>query len=312
MVKCKITGGKWLWFTLLSPYLHAVAERWLFSCWDFCFRCFLSTMVFVGVNLKLCVDRFTITVKKNYRRVPYHNWTHGFAVANMMYCIIKHNPDVFKTIEVVIPFLGTTFCLQVQDVEAFVFPVFSLVSAVFLLRLGERVWRVQTTVDLNNGDDHTGWTGIRMSGLRPWAEIGTCHVCKGVPLWISRWSLGFGKMRLVLVCKYYKGGRCKIFSEFGLAVTKIVSFALRSCVHARSQLVPIQSKPISAPFVDVLSWNIMACNANFCIDPPVRPGVSNSHHVPDAMGDMLDTSSVLGLTRIGMLSAKFGPKIVVY
>ena len=37
---------------------------------------------------------------KNYRRVPYHNWTHGFAVANMMYCIIKHNPSVFKTIEV--------------------------------------------------------------------------------------------------------------------------------------------------------------------------------------------------------------------
>lgn len=23
--------------------------------------------------------RFTLTIKKNYRRVPYHNWTHGFS-----------------------------------------------------------------------------------------------------------------------------------------------------------------------------------------------------------------------------------------
>ncbi|KAL1131147.1 hypothetical protein AAG570_012384 [Ranatra chinensis] len=33
--------------------------------------------------------RFTLTVKKNYRRVPYHNWTHGFSVANSMYSILK-------------------------------------------------------------------------------------------------------------------------------------------------------------------------------------------------------------------------------
>lgn len=33
--------------------------------------------------------RFTLTVKKNYRKVPYHNWDHAFSVAHAMYCILK-------------------------------------------------------------------------------------------------------------------------------------------------------------------------------------------------------------------------------
>lgn len=45
------------------------------------------------------LQRFILTVKKNYRRVPYHNWTHGFAVAHCMYCIIKRT-DVFQVKEV--------------------------------------------------------------------------------------------------------------------------------------------------------------------------------------------------------------------
>ncbi|XP_069675140.1 probable 3',5'-cyclic phosphodiesterase pde-5 isoform X3 [Periplaneta americana] len=40
--------------------------------------------------------RFTLTVRKNYRRVPYHNWTHGFSVANSMYSVIKHSQSTFK------------------------------------------------------------------------------------------------------------------------------------------------------------------------------------------------------------------------
>ncbi|KAL1501286.1 hypothetical protein ABEB36_006635 [Hypothenemus hampei] len=40
--------------------------------------------------------RFVLTVKKNYRRVPYHNWTHGFSVANSMYCILKRSEGCFK------------------------------------------------------------------------------------------------------------------------------------------------------------------------------------------------------------------------
>ncbi|KAG8332320.1 hypothetical protein J6590_024518 [Homalodisca vitripennis] len=43
--------------------------------------------------------KFTLTVKKNYRRVPYHNWTHGFSVANSMYAIMKHSQGTFTFIE---------------------------------------------------------------------------------------------------------------------------------------------------------------------------------------------------------------------
>ncbi|XP_055379719.1 probable 3',5'-cyclic phosphodiesterase pde-5 isoform X2 [Condylostylus longicornis] len=43
--------------------------------------------------------RFTLTIKKNYRRVPYHNWSHGFSVANSMYSLIKKATDAFKPIE---------------------------------------------------------------------------------------------------------------------------------------------------------------------------------------------------------------------
>lgn len=48
----------------------------------------------------LSLIRFTLTIKKNYRRVPYHNWTHGFSVANTMYSVIKHSDEAFRPIEV--------------------------------------------------------------------------------------------------------------------------------------------------------------------------------------------------------------------
>ena len=46
------------------------------------------------------VVRFLITVKKNYREVAYHNWTHGFHVANSIYSILKSSPGVFRPLEV--------------------------------------------------------------------------------------------------------------------------------------------------------------------------------------------------------------------
>lgn len=46
------------------------------------------------------IIKFTLTVKKNYRLVPYHNWTHGFSVANSMYSIIKHSNNAFRPNEV--------------------------------------------------------------------------------------------------------------------------------------------------------------------------------------------------------------------
>lgn len=45
--------------------------------------------------------RFVLTVKRNYRRVPYHNWTHGFAVANSMYAVLKKSEIVFRPNEVI-------------------------------------------------------------------------------------------------------------------------------------------------------------------------------------------------------------------
>ncbi|XP_055540306.1 probable 3',5'-cyclic phosphodiesterase pde-5 isoform X2 [Wyeomyia smithii] len=51
--------------------------------------------------------RFTLTVKKNYRRVPYHNWTHGFSVANTMYSIIKNCSSIFRPNECLALFIGS-------------------------------------------------------------------------------------------------------------------------------------------------------------------------------------------------------------
>ncbi|XP_034233442.1 probable 3',5'-cyclic phosphodiesterase pde-5 isoform X2 [Thrips palmi] len=51
--------------------------------------------------------RFTLTVRKNYRRVPYHNWTHGFSVANTMYAIIKHSGGVFREEEALALYIGS-------------------------------------------------------------------------------------------------------------------------------------------------------------------------------------------------------------
>ena len=50
--------------------------------------------------------RFFITVKKNYRSVAYHNWSHGFHVANSIYCILKHCPGKFSMLESLAMFIG--------------------------------------------------------------------------------------------------------------------------------------------------------------------------------------------------------------
>lgn len=47
---------------------------------------------------KLC--RFIMSVKKNYRRVPYHNWKHAVTVAHCMYAILKNNHSLFTELEV--------------------------------------------------------------------------------------------------------------------------------------------------------------------------------------------------------------------
>jgi len=43
-----------------------------------------------------CLMRFILTVRKNYRNVPYHNWSHAFSVANAMYSMIKQTKHRFS------------------------------------------------------------------------------------------------------------------------------------------------------------------------------------------------------------------------
>lgn len=43
--------------------------------------------------------RFTLTVKKNYRNVPYHNWAHAFSVAHAVYTVIKTAKHKFSPVE---------------------------------------------------------------------------------------------------------------------------------------------------------------------------------------------------------------------
>ncbi|XP_074640630.1 putative 3',5'-cyclic phosphodiesterase pde-5 isoform X4 [Tubulanus polymorphus] len=48
---------------------------------------------------KECLMKFTLTVRKNYRNVPYHNWAHAFSVAHAMYTVIKTTTNLFTPLE---------------------------------------------------------------------------------------------------------------------------------------------------------------------------------------------------------------------
>ena len=58
---------------------------------------------------------FMVTVKTNYRSVVYHNWSHGFHVANSIYSILKASPGIYTPYEV-------TQCIQKRDIR-FIFAV---------------------------------------------------------------------------------------------------------------------------------------------------------------------------------------------
>lgn len=51
--------------------------------------------------------RFVLTVKKNYRDVPYHNWTHAFAVAHSMYLVIRSGNEKFTALEALAMFFAS-------------------------------------------------------------------------------------------------------------------------------------------------------------------------------------------------------------
>ena len=45
------------------------------------------------------LTKFTLTVRRNYRRVPYHNWTHAFSVAHCMFMILRKASSNFMLTE---------------------------------------------------------------------------------------------------------------------------------------------------------------------------------------------------------------------
>lgn len=49
---------------------------------------------------KRTMVRFTMTVRKNYRPIPYHNWDHGFSVAHSMYYLLTAGNHSFSNLEV--------------------------------------------------------------------------------------------------------------------------------------------------------------------------------------------------------------------
>ena len=42
---------------------------------------------------------FVLTVRNNYRDLPYHNWHHAMTVCHSMYCILMRNTEIFDAIE---------------------------------------------------------------------------------------------------------------------------------------------------------------------------------------------------------------------
>lgn len=61
--------------------------------------CFNRVSLFRRFDLDDMI-RFTLTVRKNYRNVPYHNWAHAFSVAHAMFTVIKTSEHRFTPIEV--------------------------------------------------------------------------------------------------------------------------------------------------------------------------------------------------------------------
>ncbi|XP_038079334.1 cAMP and cAMP-inhibited cGMP 3',5'-cyclic phosphodiesterase 10A-like [Patiria miniata] len=68
------------------------------------------------MTLKLCGEdcfdletlaRFLLTVKKNYRPNPFHNFAHAFNVAHCMYALLMHSPGVFADFECQAMFIAT-------------------------------------------------------------------------------------------------------------------------------------------------------------------------------------------------------------
>ncbi|XP_055884479.1 probable 3',5'-cyclic phosphodiesterase pde-5 isoform X4 [Biomphalaria glabrata] len=50
--------------------------------------------------------RFTLTVRKNYRSVPYHNWSHAFSVAHSMFTVLQTTQHKLSPVECISLFVS--------------------------------------------------------------------------------------------------------------------------------------------------------------------------------------------------------------
>ncbi|KAL1122469.1 hypothetical protein AAG570_002800 [Ranatra chinensis] len=73
----------------------------------------ISMFVELGLVKKFSIERetlyrFLMTIKKNYRDVPYHNWRHAFNVAQVMFAILMgcEMKGTFSDLEVLGMFVG--------------------------------------------------------------------------------------------------------------------------------------------------------------------------------------------------------------
>ena len=67
-----------------------------------------AVLIIINTFFRFDVDeltKFTLTVRRNYRRVPYHNWTHAFSVAHCMFMILRKASSNFMLTEVFIFYL---------------------------------------------------------------------------------------------------------------------------------------------------------------------------------------------------------------
>lgn len=66
--------------------------------------------------------RFVLTVRKNYRRVAYHNWAHGWSVAHAMFATLMNSPDAFTKLEVRFPDFRSAkkriFSIRLKSIQA--------------------------------------------------------------------------------------------------------------------------------------------------------------------------------------------------
>lgn len=83
-MRCHTEGSNFV----LSTYMYMYVVFLLFS-FQACLRMFLDLDLVKRFNIEydvLC--RWLLSVKKNYRKVLYHNWRHSFNVSQMMFAVL--------------------------------------------------------------------------------------------------------------------------------------------------------------------------------------------------------------------------------